>query len=250
MKNYIIFALFLIIIACDNDSESEPNTPEEVIIEDTIKSTICNDLGYDFDYTNVICQNEFCDTGICLIYQDIWKEIFLYNNNLSDDFFNEHITICKTGIHEWDEGLSFYIYYIVTHDWAKASRHDSFIIKIHEDNTLYPHVSIRRGVFLSKQEITIALYYNAFGSNISKISSNTNLKYNSIDLALSALIDSAKVDTLCAIDITIDKTSGNITLETVAEYTDEYNSCIYANIDLFSGNTDTENSLCFFEDYW
>ena len=248
MKNVLILISLILLFSCKEENESTP--PEEEIIEDSIRTTICNDIGFDFDYTYIRCKNEFCDTGICITYHNIWKEIFLEKNNLDDNYFNKYVTICETGIHEWDEGFSYFISYILTHGWAKTKLYDSFIIKIHAGNTHEPHVIIRRGAFLTKQEITIALYYNAFASHISKISNLTQLKYESIHDALNDLIDSAFVDTLCATGIKIEGTSGNLTLEASAEYLYEYNSCFFGYIDLFTGETQVEESYCFIEDCW
>lgn len=246
MKQLLLLIILFTFFSCKKENES---IIEEVeIVEDSIRTTICHGFGYD--YNNLFCKNEFCDTGICVTYENIWKELFLEKNNLNNEYFDEHITICKTGISEWDEGFSFSISFIVTYDWAKSNCFDSFIIKIHEGNNHYPHVDISRGVYLSKQEITIAIYYDSFSSHISKISDSTQLKYVSIYDALNALIDSAKVDTLCITGIKIDGTSGNLNLEAAAEYVFENNSCVYGNIDLFTGETKIEDSYCYIDDCW
>jgi hypothetical protein len=71
-----------------------------------------------------------------------------------------------------------------------------------------------------------------------------NLKFNSLDIAVKALTPKAKVNTLCARNIFVDNTTGNLILEANAQYDDEVNSCILGRIDLITGATTVSEVPC------
>lgn len=191
--------------------------------------------------------DSLCNNDLCANYQTIWKNLIVETNNLSTSYFDNHIEMCQSNISEWNDGLSFTICYKVKLNWAIAYKCDQFIIKIKNENSLYPTLNLPRDSYLSKEQVQIAVNNRAFSSEILKLSNNEALKFKSMSIALSLLIENAKVNTLCFNGIDIDKTTGNLMLCASAQYENEINNCIQAKIDLVTGESFVTESPCFIE---
>ena len=196
----------------------------------------CTQLG-DYAYLDNYNFGLPCISDSCKAYQAIWKELFLEKNNINQDYFDNHIVLCNSSIDTWNDGISFRICYKIKIDWAIAYNCDQFIIKINGNNGIYPTLNLPRNVYLSKSDISKAINFHAFSSDLINLSNIELLKFNSLDNALQKLITDSKVNTLCSNRIFVDNISGHIMLEAHATYINEFNSCITGTIDLINGNT-------------
>ncbi|MCH8905278.1 MAG: hypothetical protein IIA45_15375 [Bacteroidetes bacterium] len=59
---------------------------------------------------------EICASPNCDIYYEIWENLFKVRNNISDAYFDNHITVTETAIHVWADGESFRVSYHVKID--------------------------------------------------------------------------------------------------------------------------------------
>jgi hypothetical protein len=168
-------------------------------------------------------------------------------NNLGNSYFDNHIELVQSQINKWNDGSSFSICYKVKLGWAIAYNCDQFVIKIEQDNQLYPTLNVPRGTYLSKDQIKLIVDNHAFSSDITKLSNVDNLKFNSMSSALDILTRKAKVNTLCLGMVTINYLTGNLELEAVAQYDNEINSCIQGRIDLITGETVVIDRPCWID---
>jgi hypothetical protein len=189
-----------------------------------------------------------CTDALTVKYLEIWKELFIQRNNLTETFCFQHVEIeCSErsvpAIGDWNDGTSFGICYSVKIDWATAFVCDNFIINI--NNTLYPALDVPRNVYLNKTEIEKVLNMRAFSSEINKLTSDKKLKFQSLEDALNFAIKQANVNTLrlSANGIFIDRATGRISLEAV-ESNYETNKCIFVTLDLINGQTTIVEASC------
>jgi hypothetical protein len=63
--------------------------------------------------------------------------------------------------------------------------------------------------------------------------------------AMSFLIRQSNVNTLCFSRIYVDRATGHLKLEAVAQYEAEVNKCINATLDLINNETNTTDGPCF-----
>lgn len=226
----LIIPLICFILSCERESQKRTTTCVQPDKYDYLDS-------YYLD-------SSLCATDTCIKYLEIWKELLIEKNNLSQHFFDNNIQLVKSKTNKWDDGVSFRICYKLTVEWAIAYNCDNFIIKIDKDNNLYPALDLPRDTLLSKDEIGIAVGNRAFSSNITELSNSDDLKYSSMENALNTLIDYANVNELCYGEIYINDTTGNLTLSANAEYENENNSCIEAHIDLIDEKKVVNDQPC------
>ncbi len=205
--------------------------------EEETRPTSCAEM--TIDYVHYVCAD-----SLCKAYQNSWKEIFIEKNGITEQYFNDHVTIYHSSIDDWEKGTSISISYTVTADWAIAHNTDQFIIKIEEGDSLYPSLDVPRGVFLSKEDIKTIIAANAFSSGIIKFTPGEALRFGSKDEAITFLTAQAKVSSLCLQRIYIDKITGHISLYAGAEYDDEWNKCIEATLDLINGEYALRENAC------
>ena len=209
--------------------------------ENQARKTTCTQSG-DYDYLENYTIGYMCTSDLCTEYLSIWKDLIMEKNNLSQDFFDTHIELCRSEINTWSDEALFRVCYKLIIGWAIAYNCDQFIIRINDDNTLYPSLDLPRGIYLSKEEIKIALDNNAFSSDIIKITNKDNIKYSTMEKALGDLIEFSGVSTLCFSRVTIN--NGDLVLKAWAQYENEENSCIIGTIDLIAGEKEVKDTPC------
>jgi hypothetical protein len=165
-------------------------------------------------------------------------------NNLTDEYFNNHIELFGSRVFEWGSGTSFSICYEVKVDWAIAYTCDQFIIKIKEGDNTYPSLNLPRGTFLTKDNIRTATNAHAFSPDIVKLSNSEHLEFSSMEDALNSLSKKAGVTKLCSHTISVDRSTGGLILESWGKYKYQNNKCIDARIDLIDGATLLLNTDC------
>jgi hypothetical protein len=226
----ILFLPFLFFLSCSNQD---------------YKPQVTCFQGEDYEYLeNYNLPGTMCNDDLCVYYLKIWKEIFREKNKLTESYFREHIEVLNSGIHEWNDGISFRVGYTIKVDWAITYNEDPFIIKIEKNNTLYPSLNLPRDTYLEKGDILLAVDGRAFGSNIIILSNYKKLKFDSFSTALNHLIARAQVNTLCSGWMYIDRYTGNFILEAWAEFVNEDNNCIQGKIDLYTGETFVNETAC------
>src|ERR1035437_1301958 len=92
-KTFSISLLFLIIFSCSK--------PDDHLTSD------CSHFSQSS--TPIVCDGSICQSDTCQTYFGIWKEIFLAKNQMNQEYFDNHITLCNTGTFKnTQQGISFY----------------------------------------------------------------------------------------------------------------------------------------------
>lgn len=237
MKSIIaisFFSLLLSITSCSwyNEEDDEP------------RKTSCIQPGL-YDYLEHDWLDSICTTEICSTYTAVWKELFMKQNNMTEEYFSKHITITSSETTPPEnESARFHIGYRVQNDWAIAEGGGGFIIRIAEDDTSYPEIGLSKGTYLTFEEIEAAINHHGFNSWIDKAPKTGPLKYSSMNEALETLIKAAGVDKLCFTRVFLSRSVGTLTLEAYAIYEDINNGCIEGTIDLITGYTNVTDVSC------
>lgn len=231
LKAFQLILFSLSISACIGDKELEN------------RITTCT-RGDDYAYLDNYIKGTPCpdNSPQCNEYLDIWKELFMKQNNLTEEFFNEHITLYGTTFHDWNQGVSFSICYEIKIDWAIVYLCDKFPVKIKHGSNLFP--SLPRDTYLTKENIETTIG-KSYTSQITKVLNNEILKFTSMDNAVNFLIEKANVKTLCPNRISINGQTGELILECSAEYDFSKNECIQANVGLINGEPTINDTVCY-----
>ena len=158
----------------------------------------CDCSHYAMQTDEIACSGIFSKSDTCQNYFNIWKQLFLSRNNMTEDYFNAHIFPCNTGLGKWNDGISFNISYKVKIDWVETILYDSFPVFLNSATAgLYPSIAVPRTTLLTKDQINSLINASAFSAQMFTIASVNTLKYTSRQAAFKALIKAAKTDTLC-----------------------------------------------------
>ncbi len=76
----------------------------------------------------------------------LWEELFLQINNMSRDYFSEHIKIINVSTFNWNEGESLTVDYVFTIDWACSRLSDSILIKPKDTSNYYSIEGLRKKI--------------------------------------------------------------------------------------------------------
>jgi hypothetical protein len=197
----------------------------------------------------VYCSGQLCQGDTCQTYFTIWKEIFLEKNQMTSEYFDLHITICSTGIYQWNDGISFNTYYKVKIGWVEYRFYDQFPIYI--TTTDYPGLNVPRNALLTKEQIKTVLDTFFFSSQIGRINPVNDLKYATKEEAMKALNLATGVDTFCVGSVYFPQrandtyTVGHPYIQANGILNWDENRCIYGSIDLLTGDTYSNESVCF-----
>ena len=124
-------------------------------------------------------------------YADLWKREFMGRNNISESYFDTHISSIWTSSNCWNSGITFQINYRITIDWAIIDRADKFIVMLSSSTNAYQYLDIPRDVFLDDVHIGLVLDNSVFGSSVGPVVPLENLPYESCWDAVLAFQDSA-----------------------------------------------------------
>ena len=123
-----ISLLFLIIFSCSKT-------------EDLLKVDCSHSLGYP---SGVTCSGLICQSDTCNNYLGIWKELFLTKNQITETYFNNHITLCKTATYKYaNQGIQFEITYKFSVDWFETSFEEGFMIWLQKLELFYLNFSLK-----------------------------------------------------------------------------------------------------------
>jgi hypothetical protein len=233
-----ILILFLFLFSCSKSGENKPAISEV-------------DLSHCLTIDPAICSGVLCQSDTCQTYFSVWKELFIHRNQMSQDYFNNHITPCIAQLHNWVDGISFEISYKVKIDWAEAVLSDKLAIWLSKTTIgLYPSLDIPRNILLSSDQITELLSIQAFNSSINSVSPVNKLKFSSLIDAMTSLINASNVDTLCTGNVFFQSPNyksppvGNPFVEASGVLDWNENRCITSSIDLVTGLTNIFYNVC------
>jgi len=192
-------------------------------------------------------KKDLCDSQLCNQYYDVWKSIFLKNNNMSAEYFKKHVFPYHSEISTWNSGESFRISYQIKIDWMICKLSDQFIIKTSE--TTYPTLTITRGDYLTESEINQVISAYAFSSSINVIESNDHLKYSSKRKAIKALCyDEDKISNASEYRFFDKKPiftpNGHPYLMFTGVINQQENKCFDGKLDLITGDCDVSDCNC------
>ena len=214
------------------------------IEEDETRKTSCIQRGL-YDYLEDEWIDSICISEICSTYTSVWKELFIQRNNMTEEYFDKHITVISSETTPLDrENVRFHLVFRVKNEWAIAESGAGFLIKIAEDETDYPEIGLPRGTYLTLEEVDKVIDPPGFNSWIGKAPKTGPLRYSSMNEALDKLIESACVDTMCFNRVFLSRHIGTLTMEAYAVYEDEENGCIIGTIDLITGKISVYDVLC------
>ncbi len=197
------------------------------------------------------CFETPCTNDTCLTYLSIWKHLLISRNNMTQDYFDNHITVCRTNLNKWNDGISFEVSYKIKIEWAEVILWDQFIIWLDPSTAgLYPSIDIPRSTLLAETQITSALNLMAFSSGISTISSINDLKFHSRQDAMKAIIRLSGVDTLCTSELYYERPhmdtppSGQPFLTAHGVLNWNENRCISSRLNLYTGEVNVDFYQC------
>ena len=193
---------------------------------------------------------DLCESDNCTKYLDIWEELFIVRNQLTQDYFNKHIKATYSEIDSWNDGQSFRVEYEVKIDWAEVTLSDQFIIWIDPSTEgLYPSLQLPRSTWLNKSQINSALDLFAFSSSIYNVAMVDHLKYSSRKEAKTILEEASGINNLEDGEIYYESPSfnecpGHPFLRIRDEIDRSKNKCISCKLDLVNGENEINNVPC------
>ena len=239
MKTFLLSCFFILILfSCHKTvSNIDDNTRE-------------NCFNYSGENDSINCLGQFCSSDTCHTYFAIWKKLFLARNNMSEEYFNLHITPCATNLFYWNDGVSLGVDYKVKIDWAEIRLYDDFPVKLDSGAFVYyTSGNIPRNVLLTKDQIDTLLNHGAAGSQMFQVASVEHLKYSTRNEAIAAIIQAAGVDTLCNISVHFaypyQASTGTAFMSASGVLNYKNNNCIFVDLDLVSGKTQLVHSACY-----
>jgi len=222
-KHVVLLLLFAGSVSCKQDN----------------RQTMC--IGKGEDHFAYLCDGAQCTDELCLYYQQIWKELFIEENDLREDYFNRHILPCSSRLEIRKEYTFYIISYKILVDWAVSYKVDQFIVKY--ENGL-PDFNILPDTYLTKEDIKKTNRSKITWSSLGKLPDHERLKYSSFESAIELLKHQAQVNELCLWHVGINPDTGDWILETWAQFKNEYNSCIFEKLNLITGEIDISKGQC------
>jgi hypothetical protein len=235
-KTIFISFLFLIIFSCSKT--------------DDIITVDCSH--YSVSPSTITCSGSICQSDTCSTYLSIWKELFLTKNQMTEQYFNNHITLCKIATYKYaNQGIQFEITYKFSIDWFETSFEEGFMIWLYpsylQNN---PTVNLPSETLLSKDQISNNINNPFFGHAIHTISPIDHLKYSSRQEAINAMAHAAGVNDMCVSTFSIqyqhtdNPPLGHPILEASAVLNWDENRCASGVMDLSTDYLKVEKNVC------
>lgn len=195
-------------------------------------------------------RTDLCDSDECEKYYAIWKDLFISGNQLTTDYFEDHVFPYKTGIESWNDGQSFRVEYKIRIDWAEANLSDQFAIWLDPSTAgLYPSVSAPRSTYLSKDQINKMLDIFAFNSSIHKVEQVDHLRYRTRGEAINELQTASGIEDLGQGEVYylspgFREYPGHPLLRVNATINLKENQCMQGILNLVTGETEIRQTVC------
>src|SRR5664279_3106667 len=231
-----VFILFLIIFSCSKHADYQ-----------TIDCSYMND-----QLQPIICTGSICQTDTCKTYFGIWKELFLAKNQMTEAYFNKHITICNTATYKYaNQGFQFELAYKLNIDWFETKFEEGFMIWLYpsylQNN---PAISLPSNILLSKDQISANISNPFFSDLFHTISSIDRLHYPSRQEALLVLAHAGGVNSMCASTVSIQYQDvpnppiGHPMLTGGAAISWKNNQCVSGTMDLATDYMEVSRNAC------
>lgn len=201
---------------------------------------------------SISCNGSICQSDTCNTYLGIWKELFLAKNQMTREYFDNHITLCNTATYKYTElGISFEFAYKITIDWFETKLEEDFLIWLASSYTQqYPALSLPSNSLLSRDQINSQINNSFFSSGIHTISPINQLIYPTKQRAMKAMAQAAGVNNMCPITINLlypDLTNlpaGHPFLEASGVVNWDEDKCVTGKMDLVTGDVEVDNYGC------
>jgi hypothetical protein len=237
MKNIIsISLLILIIFSC-----SKPH--------DYLKID-CSD--YPVIPPVVSCNGSMCQSDTCKTYLGIWKELFLSKNQMTEEYFDNHITICNTATYKYaNQGIQFELAYKLTIDWFETKFEEGFMIWLFPSYLQSnPTVNLPANTLFSRNQISDNINNPFFGYALNNISLVNHLKYSSRQEAIRTMAHAAGVNNLCSSMLSVQNQNvdnpaiGHPILSASTTLNSEENRCVSGIMDLATDYVKVQEQAC------
>lgn len=207
-----------------------------------------NDLLPEITCTGSICQSDTCKT-----YFGIWKELFLAKNQMTEDYFNKHLTVCNTATYKYaNQGFQFELAYKLNIDWFETKFEEGFMIWLFpsylQNN---PAINLPSNILLSKDQISANISNPFFSDLLHTISSIDHLNYSSRQEALLVLAHTAGVNNMCSNYVSVQYQDavnppiGHPILNASAALSGKENQCVSGTMDLATDYLEVAKGACF-----
>lgn len=128
-----------------------------------------------------------CTDVVCKTYFDVWKKEQMFQNNITNEYINGHFIPVTTQVNKLSSGQYFSITYDIKIGWAMLRTTDSFIIKTKSGDKTYPALNIRRGIYLSADEVRSVVDTLAFSGSFTWFTPADSLYYKTRQSATDAI---------------------------------------------------------------
>lgn len=200
----------------------------------------------------VVCDGTICQSDTCQTYLGIWKELFLAKNQMTQEYFDNHITICNTGTFKnTQQGISFYLSYKVTIDWFEAKSDGDFLILLSPAYVQqYPELGLPDNILLSGDQINGQINNTFFSSPMPAIVPVNHLIYTTKEAAARALAVASGVNSMCPLTINLkyadwtNLPAGHPFLEASGVVSWDEDKCVSGKLDLITGDNFIYNHGC------
>jgi Ataxin-1 and HBP1 module (AXH). len=236
-KTFSISLLFLIIFSCSK--------PDDHLTSD------CSHFSQSS--TPIVCDGSICQSDTCQTYFGIWKEIFLAKNQMNQEYFDNHITLCNTGTFKnTQQGISFYLSFKIIIEWFEVKlEEENFLILLSPAYTQqYPELGLPNNILLSKDQINGQINNTFFSSPIPTITPVNHLIYPTKQEAAKALAVAAGVNSICPVTINLkypdgtNMPAGHPFLEARGVVNWDEDKCVTGEMDLVTGDIVIDNYGC------
>jgi hypothetical protein len=187
----------------------------------------------------LVCSGAICQSDTCITYFNIWKELFLAKNQMTEEYFNNHITMCNTSTYKVpDQGMQFDLAYKFKIDWFETKFEENFMIWL---TPLYlqnnPDINLPVNALLSKDQISQNVGNPFFATPMNTISPIDHIHYSSRQQAILAMATAAGVNDMCTSNLSIQYMNvdnppiGHPVLTASATVNQEENKCVSGEMD-------------------
>jgi hypothetical protein len=178
--------------------------------------------------------------------------MFLAKNQMTEDYFNKHITICNTATYKYtNQGFQFELAYKLNIDWFETKFEEGFMIWLYPSYLRNnPAISLPSNILLSKDQISANISNPFFSDLLHTISSIDHLNYSSRQEALLVLAHAGGVNSMCSSTIGVQYKDapnppiGHPLLIAVAAISWKNNQCVSGTMDLASDYLEMSRNAC------
>jgi len=202
--------------------------------------------------TQAICNGTICQSDTCNTYFGIWKELFLSKSQMTENYFNNHISICNTLVKKIiDKGFIFKVDYKITVDWFEVTFYDNFSIWLYPEYVQKnPSVNLPSNILLSKDQISSNRTNSDYFIAMTFVPID-HLKYSSRQEAINAMALAAGANDMCYSYLNIQFQgeepyfpSGHPLLIATATLNRSKDQCVLGTMDLATGDINIKTLSC------